>query len=92
VARPVAGPLLVQASRRLDEVRYGDLFTLNARLEREIRLSPELMVMVAVEAWNLLDAGTVLRREANLAVTRARFVDEVLAPRALRLGLRVAYR
>jgi Ca-activated chloride channel homolog len=91
VARPVAGPVLVQASRRLDEVRYGDLFTLNARLDREILLS-ELAVTVTFEALNLLDAGTVLRREANLAVTRARFVDEVLAPRALRLGLRVALR
>ncbi|MBV8199431.1 MAG: hypothetical protein JOZ15_02300, partial [Acidobacteria bacterium] len=92
VARPAAGPVLVQASRRLDDVRYGNLFTLDAGLDREIAVSSELSLTVALEALNLLDAGTVLRREADLAVTRASFVDEVVAPRVLRLGLRVAFR
>jgi Ca-activated chloride channel family protein len=92
VPRPAAGPVLVQASRRLDAVRYGDLVTLDARLDREIELTSELAFTVTFEALNLLDAGTVLRREANLAVTRAQFIDEVVAPRVLRLGLRVAFR
>ena len=92
VGRDAAGPVDVQAVDRLDRFRYGSVFTADARLERETALRGELDLTLWIEGLNLLDAGTVLRREADLGVSRAGFVNEVLAPRTFRLGLKLAFR
>jgi hypothetical protein len=91
-ARYWAGPAAVQPTGRLDNFRYDNLFTVDARLDRELALTRDFSLTLSLAALNLLDAGTVLRREANLGVTRARFADEVLAPRVLRIGLDLAFR
>jgi hypothetical protein len=92
VGRDAAGPIDVQAVDRLDRFRYGSILTADARLDREIALRGELDLTLALEGLNLLAAGTVLRREADLGVTRAGFVNEALAPRTVRLGVKLAFR
>jgi hypothetical protein len=92
VSRDAAGPVDVQATDRLDAFRYGNLFTVDARLEREVALRSELDLTLSLEGLNLIGAGTVLRREADLGVTRAGYLNEILAARTFRLGLKLAFR
>jgi hypothetical protein len=91
VPRARAGPISIQLYDRLDEFRNANLFTLDSRLDKDVELG-DWSLTLSLEVFNLLDAGTVLRRQTDLGLTRAHFVDEVLAPRTLRLGLRVAWR
>jgi hypothetical protein len=90
VARPNAGPAAVQLGR-FDGRRGGDLLTVDARLDRTIEVR-DLALTLSLAALNLLDAGTVLRRETDLGTTRAGAANAVLAPRTLRLGVKLGWR
>ncbi|HVT60277.1 MAG TPA: hypothetical protein VHR45_18035 [Thermoanaerobaculia bacterium] len=91
--RPNAGPVEVLLTDRLDSFRGGDLVSLDARLDKELELRRgDVGLSLSLEALNLLNAGTVLRRQTDLGVSRANFVDEVMAPRLFRLGLRIHWR
>jgi hypothetical protein len=92
VSRPIAGPIDLRLTGRVDDLRTSDLVTVDARLDKTISRGTDFAVTVSLEALNLLVDGQVLRRETDLGVTRADFVDEVEAPRLLRLGLRVEFR
>ncbi len=92
VARPAAGPVDLRLAGRVDEYRTDDLVSCGARLDKELNLGGDLAATLSFEALNLLASGQVLRRETNLGVTRADYVDEVVAPRLLRLGLRLEFR
>jgi hypothetical protein len=91
LARPVAGIADVQVTGAADSFTTKDLWTVDARLSREISLG-DLSLSVDLEAVNLLDAGTVVAREIDLGVTRGGAVDEILAPRTWRLGVRLQWR
>jgi hypothetical protein len=92
IGRDQAGPVDLRLVDRVDRFRSDDLVSLNARLDKEIAAGPDLAVAVSLEALNLLTSGQVLRRETNLGVGRANFVDEVVTPRLLRLGLKLQFR
>jgi hypothetical protein len=92
VARASAGPVDVRASGRVDAFRSDDLASLDLRLDKQIDRRSDLGIAVSLEALNLVTSGQVLRRETNLGVGRANFVDEVVAPRLLRLGLKLDFR
>ncbi len=91
VARPVAGIAAVQLTEDPASLRTGDVVTLDARLAKQLELG-DLRLGVSLEAFNLLGADTVLRRELDLGVGRGGAVDEAVAPRVLRLGVRLAWR
>jgi hypothetical protein len=92
VARDRAGPVDVRAAELVDAFRSDNLVSLDARIDKQFDLGSDVALAVSLEALNLLAAGQVLRRETNLGVTRANFVDEVVAPRVLRLGLKLQFR
>jgi hypothetical protein len=92
VGRDRAGPVDLRVVQRVDAFRSDDLVSLDARLDKEIVAGPDLAVAVSLEALNLLTSGQVLRRETNLGVGRANFVDEAVTPRLLRLGLKLQFR
>jgi len=92
VARDLAGPVDLRLTDRVDAFRSDDLVTFDARLDKEIAAGSDLNLAVSLEGLNLLASGQVLRRETNLGVGRANFVDEVMTPRLLRLGLKLQFR
>jgi hypothetical protein len=92
VARDRAGPVDLRVAKLVDAFRSDDVVSFDVRLDKEIDNGPDLAIAVSLEALNLLAAGQVLRRESNLGVGRANFVDEVVAPRILRLGLKLQFR
>jgi hypothetical protein len=92
VARDSAGPVDLRLGERADAFRSDDVVSLSARLDRDLNLGADLGATVSLEALNLLATGQVLRRETNLGVGRANYVDEVVVPRLLRLALRLQFR
>jgi hypothetical protein len=92
VARRNAGPVDLRLTGQVDAFRSDDLVSCDARLDKEIATGSDVAVAVSLEGLNLLVAGQVLRRETNLGVGRADFVDEVIAPRLFRLGLKLQFR
>ncbi len=91
VSRGAAGPIDLLLAN-VDASRTDDLVSLGARLAKDWSLRGDVGVTVSLEALNLLASGQVLSRETNLGVSRAGYVDEVVAPRLLRLNLRLAFR
>ncbi len=91
VARPVAGIASVQLTDRVDSVRAPDIFTLDARLTKEITLGDYSLSLV-LEAFNLLAAEDVLRRELDLGVSRGGEINETTTPRVWRAGVRLGWR
>ncbi|HEX5718782.1 MAG TPA: hypothetical protein VF179_21655, partial [Thermoanaerobaculia bacterium] len=68
--------------------RTSDLVTLDARLERWVRIGGAELTL-SLEAFNLLGEDDVLQRELDLGATRGGSVDEALAPRTFQLGVRI---
>jgi hypothetical protein len=91
VGRDQAGPVDLRLVR-VDAFRSDHLVSLDARLDKAIGAARDLAVVVSVEALNLVTSGQVLQRETNLGVGRAGYVDEVVTPRLLRLGVKVQFR
>ena len=87
----LANVQLTQLTGRVDAFRTPDLATVDARLAKEL-VRGDLAVTLAAEAFNLLDARAAVARELDLGVTRAGRVDELVAPRTFRLGLRLQWR
>ncbi len=92
MARDNAGPVDLRLTGRVDAFRSDDLVSCDARLDKEIAAGSDLAIAISLEGLNLLTAGQVLRRETNLGVGRANFVDQVIAPRLLRLGVKLQFR
>jgi Ca-activated chloride channel family protein len=88
VLRERAGPVDVAVTGEPDAWRTGDLVTLDARVAKELDVG-STEVEVALEAFNLLDAGTVTAREGDLGSTRGGLVDDLVAPRTVRLSVRL---
>ncbi len=91
VARERAGLARVQLTGRPDALRTSDLLTLDARLEKEIAIG-DASFTLSLEAANLLNAGTVLKRELDLGTGRAALANETLASRVFRMQVRMGWR
>jgi len=92
VARNNAGPVDLRLTGRVDAFRSDDLVSCDARLDKDIAAGSDVAVALSLEGLNLLTSGQVLRRETNLGVGRANYVDQVITPRLLRLGLKLQFR
>jgi hypothetical protein len=85
-------PRRAQAVEQVDDFRTDDLVIVDLRLAKELPLfGDRLGVTVSADLFNALNDGTVVRRELQLNVPRADFVNESLSPRVWRLGLRLSW-
>lgn len=73
-----------------DRFRLEDLYTVDLRLEKEVEIRG-LRTTFALDGFNLFDRGSVIARETRLGTPLGGTVRETLAPRVLRLGVRVAF-
>ena len=55
-----------------DAIRADDLYTLDLHLDKELSIAGDFAVTLSVDAFNLLNEGTVLQRERNLPRAAAR--------------------
>jgi Ca-activated chloride channel family protein len=90
-ARERAGAVPVQLTGRPDSYRTPNLVTVDTRIEEEMTFGDTGLVL-SLEAYNLLGRRTVYGRELDLGTGRAGSTEAVLAPRTLRLGMRLTWR
>jgi hypothetical protein len=80
----------VLVTPRIDTIRLEDLWNVDARVSRSLRIGRTRMQVMA-DVFNVLDADTVLSRERNLRALNFDRVTMRVSPRILRLGLRLSY-
>jgi Ca-activated chloride channel family protein len=90
-SRERAGVVPVQLTGHPDSERSPDVMTVDTRLEEEMTFG-DSTVALSLEAYNLFGRRTVYGRELDLGVGRAGSAEAVLAPRTLRLGVRLGWR
>ena len=79
----------VQVTPETDSYRLDDAYTLDVRLDKELRFD-ELQAVVYLDAFNLLNRRHVLERDRSLDGPWADAVRDIQSPRAFRLGIRLA--
>jgi hypothetical protein len=89
--RPAAGPAELQLTGAVDSFRTPDLVTLDLRADKDFELGGTV-VTLSLEAFNLFDQATVLRRQLDLGLAGADAVEETLPARTLRVGVRLRWR
>jgi hypothetical protein len=85
-------PRRVQVTEDVDTFRLDDVVTVDLRLAKEFKLPGELRLTFSADAFNLFDERVAVGREVNLSGVRGGWIEETLAARALRLGLRLSWR
>lgn len=81
----------VQVTGQPDRFRTPDVFLLHGRLEKEL-VFDDLTVTLGVNALNLLDRKSALRREIVLDAPRADHLEETTTGRSFLFELRLRYR
>jgi hypothetical protein len=84
------GTLNVLATDKIDEVRYDDVWDLDLRLAKTIRLGPT-GVTLSAEAFNVFNSGTVLQQNRQLSSASHDQILEILSPRIVRFGARFSF-
>ncbi len=75
---------------RWGDVRYDNFYQVDMRIEKQFTFG-RAKVSAAFDLFNVLNSYVVLGREDQMNSTRANFVEEVLAPRVARFGVRVNF-
>lgn len=75
---------------RWGDVRYDTFSQLDMRVEKQFAFGRTKWA-VAFDVFNVMNSNVVLAREDQMNSTRANFVEEVLAPRVARIGLRLNF-
>ena len=81
----------VQISSKIDSNRNDDVFTLDARLDKEFVFN-DVGLTVGLDIFNVFNNNTVLQRERNQGVGNANFITETISPRILRVGARLSFK
>jgi len=84
------GSLNMLAVNQVDQVRLPNLWNLDLRLAKNFKIGSGTVV-VGAELFNALNANTDLYRNPNASSTAFNRLDEILAPRILRLGARLTF-
>lgn len=75
---------------RWGEVRYDNFYQVDMRIEKQFTFGRSKLA-ASFDVFNLLNSNVVLSREDQMNSTRANFVEEVLAPRVARFGVRFSF-
>ena len=74
----------------VDQFRNPDIYTLDARVEKEIHISRSNLI-VLLEGFNLLNKSDVLQLQSRINTATANQVREILSPRIMRVGVRMTF-
>lgn len=71
--------------------RYDNVFTIDLHTEKQFQVSDYGTISAIVDVFNITNENTVLRRNQRIGGAMFNRPQEVLAPRAVRLGLRFSF-
>lgn len=96
-----SGSLSLQLVENTDDFRQDNIYTFDARIDKEFQVS-DLAITLSADIFNLFNDGTVIQTEYRSAATgatrttlnRGRFgyVNQTIGPRVVRLGVRLAWK
>jgi hypothetical protein len=84
------GSLNTLATPTVDARRYDDVWDLDLRLAKNIKVGPTAFTLSA-EAFNVLNSGTTLQRFRQVNSSSFQRIDEILSPRIVRFGARLSF-
>jgi hypothetical protein len=87
----IGRPSDLPTSDRVDAFRLPNVYVLNLRAEKELRLK-RAGVTLGLDVFNALNRATVLQRQGLLGRSNGDYVVEVLGQRVYRLSLRIDFR
>ena len=87
---PSDGAKQVLADANVDDLRYADIWNVDFRLAKNIKIGGASAVLSA-ELFNAFNAGTELQRNRDGISTAFTRLDEILSPRVARFGLRFLF-
>lgn len=73
-----------------DETRYPNLWDVDVRVAKTINLS-RVKFLLSADVFNVLNAGTTLALGRNVQATDFGTINEIIAPRILRLGVKFQF-
>ena len=84
------GRLRTLATSNLDDNRYPNLWDLDLRLAKNIKIS-RVSFQIAGDLFNALNAGTVTAQNRDVSRTVFGQINELISPRILRIGLKFQF-
>jgi hypothetical protein len=81
------------AQTEIDENRYPNLWNVDFRLSKNLRIAGSTALVLTADVFNALNNDVELNRtrNANTVATAFNRLDEVLSPRVVRFGLRFTF-
>lgn len=71
--------------------RFDNIFSVDLQFEKGFELGSYGRLNFTANVFNLTNANTVIRRQAEVVSTSLNSIDEVISPRAVRLGVRYSF-
>jgi hypothetical protein len=71
--------------------RFDNIFTLDLQFEKGFDFGNYGRLAVSANLFNVTNTNTVVRRLRNVSSTSFNRIDELISPRALRLGVRYSF-
>jgi hypothetical protein len=75
----------------IDSNRFPDLWNVDLRLAKNIKLGGRSNLTLSAEMFNVLNSGTELKRIADASANSYNRLDEILAPRIVRFGAKLGF-
>jgi hypothetical protein len=79
------------ATGKLDDVRYPNLWDLDLRLAKNVKIAGSTQLQLVADVFNVLNNDVELNRVRNAASSAFNRLDEVLSPRVVRFGVRLQF-
>jgi len=87
---PLARTTTVLLTKEAADIRLPSVTSLDLRLGKEFRIQ-RVRMNIDIDLFNALNSATVLGRQYNQRLSTYNNVLEIMNPRILRLGLRLAF-
>jgi hypothetical protein len=84
------GSRRVLATPEIDDNRYSNLWDLDFRVSKNIKIQ-RVGILLSADLFNALNADTVLARSRLLGTSSFGNINEIISPRIMRVGLKVQF-
>ncbi len=78
--------------KNVDQFRTDDVVTTDLRVEKEFSATGNVSLTFGIDLFNAFNEATVTAREPTLTGGTADNVQDLIAPRVWKLGVRVSWR
>jgi hypothetical protein len=76
---------------KIGDRRFDNIFTLDLQFEKGFEIGSYGRLALSANVFNVTNTNTVIRRQRQVEATTLNRIDELISPRALRLGIRYSF-